>query len=67
MIVKLAEYRQAKGLSIRKLSKISGVSRTYISDIERDICENPSVEIICKLCKVLGVTPNDIISEEYWK
>lgn len=49
----IKDIRIKKGLSIYKLSKESGVSHTYISQIEHGIKEQPSPEIIKKLANAL--------------
>lgn len=67
MILKLKEYRLKKGMSIRSLSISSGVSRAYIRGLENGDYDNPGINVICQLCKVLNVTPNELINEEYWK
>jgi transcriptional regulator with XRE-family HTH domain len=58
----LKEYREQKKWSLRDLSKLSGVSHVHISDIEagKNI---PSLEIIVKLIKALGVGPEKFFTE----
>ncbi|MEG2289952.1 MAG: helix-turn-helix transcriptional regulator [Clostridium sp.] len=51
---------------MKELSKITGISQGYISDIERENYD-PTIRIICKLCKALEITPNDIINSDYWR
>ena len=65
-MLRLEYYRKERCMSIRELSIRTGISRTYLTAIEEDIY-NPSVKIICSLCKVLGITPNDLIPEEMYK
>lgn len=65
-MLNLHEIRTGKGYSLNELSKLSGVSRVYISQIESGRYK-PTIQIICKLCRGLGVTPNDLIKEQYWK
>ena len=40
-----------------ELARRSGVSRTYISEIENYAVANPTVEIVVSLAAALGVTP----------
>lgn len=56
---KIALYRMKQGLSLRELSKISGISITTISFIERDLSK-PHPKTAYKLCEALGVTFEDI-------
>ena len=46
--------RKAIGLSQEKLAFEAGIDRTYVSQIERGVC-NPSLEVLTKVSKVLGV------------
>jgi transcriptional regulator with XRE-family HTH domain len=57
----LKKLRENKGLSLRKLAKISGVSKTYLADMENNpnIC-NPSFNFIFKLEKSLDLEPGEI-------
>lgn len=67
MILLLEEKRKSKKLSKSKLSQLSGVSRAYISEIESGKYDNPGIKSVCKLCKALDVTPNELINEEYYR
>ncbi|PFM82708.1 hypothetical protein COJ46_02555 [Bacillus sp. AFS077874] len=49
--------RQEKNLSFHQLSKLSGVSRPYLSNIENNkVVGKPSAEILSKIAEPLGVT-----------
>lgn len=50
----LKKLRKKKKLSIRKLSKISLVSKAHISELERHN-KRPSVEVFCRLLVALDV------------
>lgn len=63
MKIKLEEVRMKKGWSQRKLSLISGVSRSYISQIESGQYI-PTADILCKLSKALECTINDLVDCE---
>lgn len=63
----LKRYRLSKRISQFELGKLSGVSRSYISEIESGIYSNISLYIICNLCKVLTITPNDLIPEKMYR
>jgi len=59
--MKLKEIRIEKGLSVPKLSELSGVPRRTIQDIEkRGDC---MVSTLIKLTKVLGVSLDEICKE----
>jgi putative transcriptional regulator len=59
--LKIREQRLKKNWSMRKLSIISGVSIGYISELEHDIYENPSVRVLCKIKTALKCTLDDLI------
>ena len=48
------ELRGMKGMSIGKLEKASGVSKSYISKLERGVHAKANVDIICRLADALG-------------
>lgn len=56
---RVKEYRQAAGLTLAQLAKLSGVSISTISDIEHG-AEPRVVTAIC-IAKALGVT-----AEQLW-
>ncbi|PFG04366.1 helix-turn-helix transcriptional regulator [Bacillus sp. es.034] len=58
---KIKEFREKKGMTIIELSNQSGISKSYISSIERGIQENPSIQILDKLSIALGVALNQIL------
>lgn len=49
--------RREKRLSQQKLANLSGLSRNYISMIERGEVKNISIEVLVKLAKALNVDP----------
>lgn len=66
MIFRLKELRNLKKLSISQVSYKSGVARSYLTELENGRYCNPSLNIICRLCKALRVTPNELINKDYW-
>lgn len=64
---KIKMIRRTKNISQTKLSEITGISRSYISEMEKGKYENISINVLCDLCKGLGVTPNDLIPGEMYK
>lgn len=58
----LVNFRKAKGWSQKKLSDESGVSQTYISELEANK-KQPTILIAQKLAAALHVSLSDLISE----
>lgn len=56
-------YREQNNMSIRKLSKITGVSPAYISRIERSEKRNPGVHVVKKLSLALNVNLYDYVED----
>lgn len=59
-------YRLKLNYSNKSLSKVTGISRSYLSDLENGNCDNLSIKKLCKLCIVFQVTPNDLIPRELY-
>lgn len=55
----IKKCRKAKGISQEKLALISGIDRSYMSEIERCLA-NPSIEAILRISNALEVTPEDL-------
>ncbi len=60
----LKRLRTAKGWSQEDYAFEAGIHRTYISDIERG-ARNPTIEVLVKLAKPLGVEPADLIRDPH--
>ncbi len=58
--VNLQRLRREKGWSQEDLAFESGLHRTYVSGIERGV-RNPTIMIIEKLAKTLGVRPAKLL------
>lgn len=59
---RLTELRTAKGYSVAKLSKSSGVAASFIQRIESGE-QNPTVDRMEKICRGLGITMADFFNE----
>lgn len=66
MVVKMYvdEVRSRKNITIRDLAQLSGVAKSHIERIEAGAV-NPSVEVMCKLGRALGVPICDLFHCEY--
>lgn len=59
----LKALRQEKGVAQEKLGLESGVDRTLVSKIERQIA-NPSIEILSKIAAYLGVSVVELLTKK---
>jgi len=57
---RIKEFRLKKGISQEKLSELSGLHRTYISDVELGK-RNISLENIQNISKALGCRAKDLL------
>lgn len=57
----IKKYRGKSGLSQEDFAKKSGVKYTTLTKIESNVIKKPSVLIMAKLAKALGVTIEDLI------
>jgi transcriptional regulator with XRE-family HTH domain len=55
--------RKEKGLSQSELGSIVGISRNYISQIERGVAHNISMKVINQLAVALGVSAGELTGE----
>lgn len=58
--MRLQEVRKKQGISLSKLSKISRISASYLSELEKGKYEATESKII-RLSLALGITPNDLL------
>lgn len=56
----LKSLRKAKNLSQEKLAELSGLDRTYISLLERNL-RQPTLQTIFKISVALDVRPSEFI------
>lgn len=59
---KLKYYREKKNWSQTKLAEASGVSQTYISELEAGK-KQPTIPIVKKLAVALGVTKSELLDD----
>ena len=57
----IKKYRNKQGLSQEDFAKKSGVKYTTLTKIERNVIKKPSVLVMDKLAKALGVSIEDLI------
>lgn len=50
----IQEIRKRKGLTLTQLAANAGISKSYLSNIERGVNQNPSIEVLKRLAIVLN-------------
>lgn len=61
--VKLKNLREERNLKLKELAEKSGISVSFISDIEHDR-RNPSIETLKKLAKALNVPADEFLKDK---
>ena len=60
---RIAFFRASKGYSVNKLANLSGVSQSYLREVELGN-KNPTVEFLSVLCNTLGVTLKEFFDDQ---
>ncbi|PGK22486.1 transcriptional regulator [Priestia megaterium] len=61
---RVREMRMEKRLSLSELAKRTKITKSYLSNIERNICTNPTIDVIQKLASGFKVHPSALLN---WK
>ena len=57
----IRKLRKQRNLTLQEVSKLSGISLSYLSDIERNVV-NPSYKVLYQLAEVLHITTPEIVN-----
>ncbi|MFS0592037.1 helix-turn-helix domain-containing protein [Cytobacillus horneckiae] len=60
----IAEIRKRKGMTMTELAEKAGIAKSYLSSIERNVHQNPSINVIEKIAMVLGVEVKTLLKNE---
>lgn len=64
---RIKHFRRQKRITQKELSDLSGVSATYLSEIEGDKKNNITTCVLCDICRALELTPNDLIPKQNYQ
>lgn len=53
--------RESAGLSQHDLSMVSGLTTTYISQVENGVIKSPGADKLAIIARALDCTPNDLL------
>lgn len=62
---RIKSLREKKGYSITKLADLAGVSKSYLSYIERNMQNNPSLQVMAKIAAPLDSNIEYLLGEEH--
>ncbi|MBS4197574.1 XRE family transcriptional regulator [Lederbergia citri] len=57
------EIRKRKGLTLTELADRAGIAKSYLSNIERSVNKNPSINVVEKIAKVLDVDVRILLNQ----
>lgn len=61
---RIKELRQQHGMTLKDLSKASGVPVSVISEIERGVYKSPRVASLIKIARAFGVSVEDLVDPD---
>jgi XRE family transcriptional regulator, master regulator for biofilm formation len=56
------EFRKKKGITLSELAKRAKISKSYLSNIERNLNRNPSIEVVKRIAAVLDMELETFLS-----
>lgn len=60
---KIRQLREDKGFSLNGLAEEASISKAYLSQLENDVSQQPSAEILLKIASALGITIADLLDQ----
>jgi XRE family transcriptional regulator, master regulator for biofilm formation len=63
--IRIKCFREKKKYSLSELAKRSGVSKSYLSQIERNLQVNPSLQLLSKLAKSLDCSVDELLGHDH--
>jgi XRE family transcriptional regulator, master regulator for biofilm formation len=61
---RIKKLREKKGYSITELAEYANVSKSYLSYIERNLQNNPSLQFLSKIATPLGTTIEYLLGDD---
>ncbi len=58
----IRDRRERCKLSQAELAERAGISRVYVSQLERDM-KSPTLAVFCKLCAAIKIAPSKFLAE----
>ncbi|MBW8348406.1 helix-turn-helix domain-containing protein [Bacillus sp. IITD106] len=59
------EIRKSKGLTLTEVADRAGIAKSYLSNIERSVNKNPSINVVEKIAKVLDVDVRILLNPNF--
>ncbi|MBS4209154.1 helix-turn-helix transcriptional regulator [Bacillus sp. FJAT-50079] len=60
----ILEIRKRRGLTLTEVANRAGVAKSYLSNIERNVNQNPSIQVVERIALVLNVDLKTLVASE---
>lgn len=60
----IQEIRKKRGYTLSELAERAHISKSYLSNIERSLNQNPSIHVLEKVASVLGVDLKTLLKDD---
>lgn len=64
---RVRKFRLRKRYTLSELSEMTGISKSYLSNIERGIQKNPSLKVLSQIAANLEVSLEDLLDKDLKK
>lgn len=61
---RLHQLRIRKSLSLQQVATATGISKAHVWNLEKDLANNPSVDLVIKLAELFRVRVADLVGED---
>ncbi|MCM3569201.1 DNA-binding anti-repressor SinI [Neobacillus mesonae] len=61
---RVKRFRSEKKISLSELAEKAGVAKSYLSSLERNLQQNPSIQFLEKIAHVLNIPVEHLIHEQ---
>lgn len=61
---RVKKFRTEKKMSLSELAEQAGVAKSYLSSLERNLQQNPSIQFLEKIAQVLNIPVEHLIHEQ---
>lgn len=59
----IRKERTKKRISAYKISKSTGISLAYLSELENGKADNPTINILRKICDTIGISVDELLAK----
>ena len=61
---RITYFKNARNYTVNYLANQSGISQSYLCELEMGTYKNPSVDILSNLCDILGISLSEFFNTE---